>query len=397
VHGANSSVPPVSSDVLKGLNKEFRATSPDERPKYLAVVSDINMLTYLSEYSSVDDYGYEHVLPFAITAAELSTKEPSRLRIFHKNCQQTVVPSSLYPVLLGFRNIQSVYVAHCHGAKAVTLTFLKPSNSPSGSSSLPLKVSYSGDCRPSKEFAVIGANSTVLIHEATFEDELVGEARAKKHSTVSEALGVGSLMRAQSVILTHFSQRYSKIPVLEGFWGDRSKVEAAIKGSNEVQERLGGIETFEDEVQAGDEEEVLADGGNVLPEAEEEEQDQDEVMEEEIQPTIEDTSTQEEDSSLKQLDNMKVVVAFDYMRVKLRDIPKMEGLRPALAKLFEDDIGTETSRLNMLARAEKRERERSAGGKEGKEFSMGRQDKQRGRNSPAGKKFAEVEERRAKE
>ena len=85
------------------------------------------------------------------------------------------------------------------------------------------KFSYSGDSRPCEEFVRIGKGSTVLLHEATFDDELQGDALAKKHSTTSEALGVGMAMGARRVVLTHFSQRYQKIPVMEdmGFMGVR--------------------------------------------------------------------------------------------------------------------------------------------------------------------------------
>jgi len=41
------------------------------------------------------------------------------------------------------------------------------------------------------------------------------EAVLKRHSTVGEALDVGRRMRAKAVILTHFSQRYPKIPPLK--------------------------------------------------------------------------------------------------------------------------------------------------------------------------------------
>ena len=74
------------------------------------------------------------------------------------------------------------------------------------------KFSYSGDCRPSRNFAKIGKGSTVLLHEATFDDDTKGDAIAKKHSTISEAIGVGVAMGARRVLLTHFSQRYSKLP-----------------------------------------------------------------------------------------------------------------------------------------------------------------------------------------
>lgn len=35
------------------------------------------------------------------------------------------------------------------------------------------------------------------------------------HSTVSQAIGIGRQMKAKFVILTHFSQRYAKIPLME--------------------------------------------------------------------------------------------------------------------------------------------------------------------------------------
>lgn len=85
------------------------------------------------------------------------------------------------------------------------------------------KLSFSGDCRPSDNFievcafyqfmlgflclfsklaafcfalslndSQVGMNSTVLIHEATFEDAMIAEAIAKRHSTIGEAIQVGT-------------------------------------------------------------------------------------------------------------------------------------------------------------------------------------------------------------
>lgn len=52
-----------------------------------------------------------------------------------------------------------------------------------------------------------GKDATILIHEATFEDDLMDHACHKRHSTVSEALTVGKSMNAKYTVLTHFSQR----------------------------------------------------------------------------------------------------------------------------------------------------------------------------------------------
>lgn len=51
--------------------------------------------------------------------------------------------------------------------------------------------------------------------QATFEDAMVEEAIAKNHSTTKEAMEMGDSANAYRIILTHFSQRYPKIPVLD--------------------------------------------------------------------------------------------------------------------------------------------------------------------------------------
>lgn len=44
---------------------------------------------------------------------------------------------------------------------------------------------------------------------------MVEEAVTKNHSTTKEAVEVGSSAGAYRIILTHFSQRYPKIPVVD--------------------------------------------------------------------------------------------------------------------------------------------------------------------------------------
>lgn len=65
---------------------------------------------------------------------------------------------------------------------------------------------------PSADLVELGMNSDVLIHEATMEDELANEAVIKMHSTTSQAIDVGLKMKAKFILLTHFSQRYAKLP-----------------------------------------------------------------------------------------------------------------------------------------------------------------------------------------
>lgn len=70
------------------------------------------------------------------------------------------------------------------------------------------KITYSGDTRPCNNLVNFSQGSTVVIHEATFDNSLQLDAKRKMHSTFQEALNVGKL--SWRTVLTHFSPRYSK-------------------------------------------------------------------------------------------------------------------------------------------------------------------------------------------
>ncbi|KAL2074328.1 hypothetical protein VTL71DRAFT_8106 [Oculimacula yallundae] len=173
--------------VIKEWAKET-STNEQTKANSLIVASHDGMTNFLKEYSEVEDFGYDRIEPI------LMEKSSQYLHTFTE--EQTKI--------VGLTSIKACGVQHCHGALAVAFTF------PNG-----FKVAYSGDCRPSEAFVEIGKDATLLIHEATFDDELRSDAVAKKHSTTSEALGVGERMNARRILLTHFSQRYQKIPVMK--------------------------------------------------------------------------------------------------------------------------------------------------------------------------------------
>eukprot|EP01060_Flectonema_neradi_P022302 TRINITY_DN3056_c0_g2_i1.p1 TRINITY_DN3056_c0_g2~~TRINITY_DN3056_c0_g2_i1.p1 ORF type:complete len:723 (+),score=110.16 TRINITY_DN3056_c0_g2_i1:186-2171(+) len=74
------------------------------------------------------------------------------------------------------------------------------------------KVCFSGDTRPCDALVAAGKDCNLLIHEATFEDDKKEDAVCKKHSCVTEALHSAKDMNANETLLTHFSQRYPKVP-----------------------------------------------------------------------------------------------------------------------------------------------------------------------------------------
>ncbi|CAG2163288.1 unnamed protein product [Oppiella nova] len=113
---------------------------------------------------------------------------------------------------LRLKELRTCLVPHCSHSYGVSLTTKSEPN---------FKVVYSGDTQPTPNLTRIGLNCDLLIHEASMEDQLVDEARLKFHSTTSEAIDVGKDMNAKFTILTHFSQRYAKIPVFNENFNDR--------------------------------------------------------------------------------------------------------------------------------------------------------------------------------
>lgn len=101
--------------------------------------------------------------------------------------------------------MRSVPVIHCKEAYGLVVQLWQDG----------AKLVYSGDTRPCQRLVNAGARAALLIHEATFDDAMKQDAVSKFHCTTSEALEIGRRMQAREVVLTHFSQRYPRVPVLD--------------------------------------------------------------------------------------------------------------------------------------------------------------------------------------
>ena len=112
---------------------------------------------------------------------------------------------------MGLKRLESVRVEHCAHAFALVME----SSDFDHAASQGWKIVFSGDTRPCPQLTKAAENSTVLIHEATFEDTMSEEAMEKRHSTTGEAIAAGRDSKAYLTFLTHFSQRYPKIPVID--------------------------------------------------------------------------------------------------------------------------------------------------------------------------------------
>lgn len=174
-----------------------RAKLVKEKPHLppLAIVASESFLTWLKEYASVEDLG---------TASHITFIQINFVYNHGVATPHVTRTEAANGVTMALPNIDICRVEHCLDAMACVFTW------PTG-----LRVAYSGDCRPSDTFAALGRGADLLIHECTFDSELQAEAVAKNHSTMAEALEVGRKMQAKRILLTHFSQRYPKLPIMD--------------------------------------------------------------------------------------------------------------------------------------------------------------------------------------
>jgi hypothetical protein len=85
---------------------------------------------------------------------------------------------------LGLKEFRSVLVDHCKHAFGLCLE-----------SHTGWRFVFSGDTQLSENVVAAAAGASLLIHEATFDSGMEDDARAKKHSTITDALEVRGAAR----------------------------------------------------------------------------------------------------------------------------------------------------------------------------------------------------------
>ncbi|AMD21230.1 HEL050Wp [Eremothecium sinecaudum] len=142
-------------------------------------------------------------------AYDLGFYGEKRRRLFDQDVMDKICEMKTSLNIQGFQTCRAF---HCERSYCNSITFSMDQND------RPFKISYSGDTRPNfNDFAKkIGSKSDLLIHEATLENQLLSDAKKKKHSIINEAIMVSNTMGAVKLLLTHFSQRYPKLPQMSG-------------------------------------------------------------------------------------------------------------------------------------------------------------------------------------
>ncbi|KAJ2034060.1 hypothetical protein GGI01_000236 [Coemansia sp. RSA 376] len=175
------------------------------RPR-MTVVAPARFWTWLCDYSGVENIGLErldfvccHDLRVSLDVVD-DNSYASEVRF---SSVKTKVDKLLSD--LGLVDIKTCSVVHCPWAYGLSLTH-----------SSGWKLVYSGDTRPCTNLVTLGRAGrkppTILLHEATHSDDLLKDAKAKRHTTVSEAVAMALGMGAENLLMTHFSQRCLSLP-----------------------------------------------------------------------------------------------------------------------------------------------------------------------------------------
>lgn len=76
------------------------------------------------------------------------------------------------------------------------------------------KIVFSADTLPLKDVAKFAKGADLLVHEATYGNDRVKEAKAYGHSTASQAAKIAEEAQVKRLVLTHISPRYRDPKVL---------------------------------------------------------------------------------------------------------------------------------------------------------------------------------------
>ncbi|KAK6332139.1 hypothetical protein TWF718_002673 [Orbilia javanica] len=271
--------------VLKAWFLQMADAGEDASKLYLIAPS--KFLNFLEEYTQVENYGLRHINFVSCDSLLISSQQHADNKK-REDFQRIEEMLSSLPL----EKVETSRAVHCRGSFTVAFTFKEPAG---------FKLAYSGDTRPTNGFVEIGKNCTVLLHEATFDDELKDEALAKRHCTTSEAIQAGKDMGAKNLLLTHFSQRYPKLPNIR---------RQSSNGDDPLCDPF--METPE-----GMESTYITRPRDIRVSAKQREG-----------PVV---SKPDDENA------MHIGFAFDMMRVKVKDFWKLESFIPALEELFKQE------------------------------------------------------------
>ena len=174
---------------------QFVLTFPIE----ISEIEDAGMICEDKEYE-VDAIWTEHVIP---SLAYALVEKPRPGKFYPKKAKSLGVPEG--PLWSKLQQGSAVKLPNGRIVKPEEVL---------GSPRPGRKVVYTGDTKLLNSIIEFAEGADLLIHEATFDDELGDRAEEDGHSTPSQAAEVAEKAKAKRLILTHISARYKVADLL---------------------------------------------------------------------------------------------------------------------------------------------------------------------------------------
>lgn len=152
------------------------------------------------EETKVDEHGNQETVPADEEFEYYEAPDMKEYLLQEEKESKTNIPllEEFLFKKLGIVKLKSVDVDHCPQSYGVYIEHKDG-----------WKFVYTGDTRPCQTMVQEVGTSTILVHEATFGEDLQDQAIQKMHSTDKEAVEIGMKLKAWRTVLTHFSQRYA--------------------------------------------------------------------------------------------------------------------------------------------------------------------------------------------
>jgi ribonuclease Z len=184
----------------------------------LEIIGPKGLWYFLCEYSQVQPLQLDRLIRFtdANSLWYAGRQSPGLLRDLKQR--------------LHLQHLATFPVIHCPQAYGLYLMTTHQSSGVNADGQMSYGITYSGDTRPCDDLVEASVQHAslndilippggplrpdyhgLLIHEATFGNDMLQDAIDRRHSTTGEAIEMAKRMRAKELLLTHFSQRYPKV------------------------------------------------------------------------------------------------------------------------------------------------------------------------------------------
>ncbi|KAJ2596943.1 hypothetical protein H4R99_004708 [Coemansia sp. RSA 1722] len=315
----------------------------DEKPR-LSVVAPARFLSWIEDFSGVQDLGLDRI--DFVSCHSIRLLHDQQDAAGRKDCANVAKIKRD----LGLADLATCSVIHCPWAYGLSMTHT------SG-----WKLVYSGDTRPCANLVTLGRHGnkppTVLLHEATHSDDLIQDAIAKRHTTVSEAVAMALGMGAENLLMTHFSQRCLSLPR----WSAAKAKEHGVPrygnlyrysiGQSDAQSSVATEDAVDEEEQQENVEETGSAGDDDAHEAEN-------VLLRELSEPLsdaEDADSVASEQTQDILDHLSIASAFDMSAYAPADIARYRFNTRRLRKVLREEIRLFIAEENDAANTEQKD------------------------------------------